>query len=464
MNILFVEDNKLFAKEIRQQLQAFGNVHYAMNLPDAIELINQHNFDVAFVDLYLGKTEAGTEIIRRINVVKAKHNLSTEIFVITNDESEHTIDKIYSLGVDHYFTKTKLGSSINGEIANKLKAINLNNIESLIPKIFCTEHEETVADIKRALRAGVNKKININFEGPSGSGKTYASKQIAMLLDGDSAPFQSLNISELSSELVESQLFGHEKGAFTGAISKQKGIFQLANNGSLFLDEIQTLEPRLQVKLLKPLDEKIIRPAHGELISLNVRVMTGTNENLLELVERKKFRLDLYERLKGTQIRFFPLKYRKNDILLLIENFKSSFQKEIRLTGCAHDALMSYDWPGNIRELSDVFNVAVETSSGKIDGDSIIKAIKSRNGHGDKEFLKEKPFFDPQIHGKFLLENDFKTFKEEFQLQSFRFLQQKFSGTGMQAKICKMTGMNKSSYKLLEQKLQNRELIEGGFQ
>ena len=210
-----------------------------------------------------------------------------------------------------------------------------------------------------------------------------------------SNPFIKVHCAALSENLLESELFGHEKGAFTGAIKEKKGRFELANKGTIFLDEIGEISPNIQVKLLRVIQEKSFERVGGEkTINVDVRIIAATNRNLKKEVEEGRFREDLYYRLNVVQITVPPLRERKEDILLMmssfIQNFSEENDKNIKeITKKAKTALYNYNWPGNVRELKNVLEAAVVLSKdGVIDINDLPPYLKNEDELGN--FLKIK--------------------------------------------------------------------------
>ncbi len=203
------------------------------------------------------------------------------------------------------------------------------------------------------------------IRGESGTGKELVAQAIHYHSVRAKNPFIKVNCAALPESVIESELFGHEKGAFTGAISKRMGRFELANGGTIFLDEIGDLSPSLQVKLLRVLQEKEFERVGGtETIKVNVRVIAATNRNLEKLMEEEKFRQDLYYRLNVFPIHIPPLRERKTDILLLADYFVEKYSRANgknvkRISTPAIDMMMSYHWPGNVRELENCIERAV---------------------------------------------------------------------------------------------------------
>ena len=216
--------------------------------------------------------------------------------------------------------------------------------------------------------------ITVSITGETGSGKEVVAKAIHYNSDRHKKPFVAVNVAAIPRELIESELFGHEKGAFTGAVTRRIGKFEEANNGTLFLDEIGELDINLQAKLLRVLQEReVTRIGSNEVTPINARIIVATHKNLLEEVKNKTFREDLYYRLIGLPITVPALRERGNDILILSKYFMDIFCKENNLSKKslstdAQQKLIGYPFPGNVRELKSVIELAVVMS----DGDTIL--------------------------------------------------------------------------------------------
>jgi len=207
--------------------------------------------------------------------------------------------------------------------------------------------------------------VTVLLRGPSGSGKELIAQAIHYASNRSSGPFVAIDCATLPETLVESELFGYEKGAFTGAEARKLGKFELAEGGTLFLDEIGNLPPNTQVKLLRALQEKKIERLGGKRpIRVNVRVITATNVNLEKAIEAGRFREDLYHRLNVFPIHLPPLKDREGDVLLLAKYFLAEFNKELRkkvkkISEETIELLVKYRWPGNVRELENTIKSAI---------------------------------------------------------------------------------------------------------
>ena len=211
--------------------------------------------------------------------------------------------------------------------------------------------QELYRQITRMAASG----MNVLIRGESGTGKELAAKAIHNAGLGEQRPFLAINCASLSDQLLESELFGHVRGAFTGAVRSKEGLFQTASGGTLFLDEIGSISPSMQQTLLRVLEEHKIRPVGGtEFISVNTRVIAATNENLEKAMEEGRFRLDLFHRLNVLPLEMTPLRERREDIMPLARHLLSKFgYKDISLGDEAMSVLKNAPWPGNVRELEN---------------------------------------------------------------------------------------------------------------
>lgn len=220
--------------------------------------------------------------------------------------------------------------------------------------------------------------INVSITGETGTGKEVVSKAIHYNSDRKKKPFVAVNMAAIPKELVESELFGHEKGAFTGAVARKAGKFEEANGGTIFLDEIAELDLNLQSKILRVLQEReVIRVGGSETVKLDIRLIVATHKNLADEVKKGNFREDLYYRIIGLPIELPPLRERGNDVLLLAKHFTDEFSKDnklgsVTLSSDAKQKLMGYHFPGNIRELKAMMELAaVMCTDGEVKPDDI---------------------------------------------------------------------------------------------
>src|ERR1043166_3150676 len=221
------------------------------------------------------------------------------------------------------------------------------------------------------------------ISGESGTGKELIARNIHALSGRKDGPFIALNCGAIPGELLESELFGHERGAFTGAVGSRPGMFQVARGGTIFLDEVAEMSPPLQVKLLRVLQEYECRPVGGDrMIKTDVRVIAASNKELFDEVSKGRFREDLFYRLQVIPIRLPPLRDRRSDIPLLIEHFLEKMnsrrpQGPVRLSETAQVQMWEYDWPGNVRELENVVEQLVILAAGDtVDDDNLPPSIR----------------------------------------------------------------------------------------
>ncbi len=220
--------------------------------------------------------------------------------------------------------------------------------------------------------------INVSITGETGTGKEVVAKAVHYNSERKKKNFVAVNMAAIPKELIESELFGHEKGAFTGAIARKAGKFEEANGGTIFLDEIAEMDLSLQSKLLRVLQEReVIRVGGNEKVKLDVRLIVATHRNLAEEVKKGQFREDLYYRIIGLPIELPPLRERGNDILILAKHFADEFGKENKLgtlqfSNEAKDKLLQYHFPGNVRELKSIVELAaVMCENNEIGADDI---------------------------------------------------------------------------------------------
>lgn len=227
---------------------------------------------------------------------------------------------------------------------------------------------KSMKNVLELVKSIAPKNVNILLTGETGSGKEMVANLIHHNSPRASGPFIKMNCAAFSEGVLESELFGHEKGAFTGAITTRVGRFELANNGTIFLDEIGDIPPGTQIKLLRVLQERELERVGGnKTIKLNVRVIAATNQDLKHLIHEKKFREDLYYRLNVVNITLPPLRDRKDDIPPLVSHFIAKFneEKEYHIKGITREAmqmLLNYKWPGNVRELENTVESAMALS------------------------------------------------------------------------------------------------------
>jgi transcriptional regulator with PAS, ATPase and Fis domain len=243
--------------------------------------------------------------------------------------------------------------------------------------------------------------IPVMIYGESGTGKEMAARAIHIRSPRSGSPFVAVNCAALPEELLESELFGYRKGAFTGAHRDKKGYFQAAHQGTLFLDEVSEMSPRMQAKLLRVLQERTVQPVGGTSPSaIDVRVIGASNQDLKTMIEQGTFREDLFYRLNVMELMMPPLRERREDIPVLIDHFMQKYAKAesstIHFSNESLDQLMSCEWPGNIRELENLIRRLMLTHNGQSVSSEDLPAPYKRTGEGDSapwtEGLIEEPF------------------------------------------------------------------------
>ena len=386
MKIHVVEDDRVFNKLIEHSLSLnpdfeidtyFDGDSFIKHLPD--------NPDVVTLDLGL-PDYGGNEILKKIK----KYNPDIEVIIISGQDSITTAVNLLKEGAYDYITKDenikdRLLNSVNN-IRNKKKLLDeISQLKSEIAHKYnfgnaiigdSPAMKEVFALLEKAVKVP---NINVSVYGDTGTGKELVAKTIHYNSIRKAKPFIAVNMGAIPRDLIESELFGHEKGAFTGAIMTKKGKFEEAEGGTIFLDEIGEMDINLQVKLLRVLQEReITRVGGNEVIKVNTRIITATNKDLMDEVKKGNFREDLYYRLLGLPIHLPPLKDRQNDIITLSQFFLNSFCEDndlepMAFTSRAKKKLLGYAFPGNVRELKAIIELsAVMASSQQIDEENIL--------------------------------------------------------------------------------------------
>lgn len=282
--------------------------------------------------------------------------------------------KTRHLSINTALLKNEEGLIIGGvEIlkdVTKLKELELSLKEKYSFNNFIGKNHK-IREVFELIKDVAPTKATVLIEGETGTGKELIANAIFHNSPRNNKPFIKFNCAALTESLVESELFGHKKGAFTGAISDKPGRFSLANEGTLFLDEVADLSPKTQVKLLRAIQEGEFEPVGGAItLKVDVRIIAATNKNLKEEVAKGNFREDLYYRLKVVTLELTPLRHRKDDIPILANHFKNTFNNEMdkditNISPAVMNILMDYDYPGNVRELEHIIEHGFVRCSGK---------------------------------------------------------------------------------------------------
>ncbi len=318
--------------------------------------------DIILLDIMLPDID-GIEILKR---VKSRNKQLPVIMLSAQGSVEIALESL-RLGAFDYFPKpidqNRLGPAIKNALQNYELHKRVEELEDNIQKEYSFDNivssDQNMQSLFKMISKVLNNDITVLINGESGTGKELVARAIHYNGNRKDEPFIVVNCASIPRELLESELFGHEKGSFTGAHQRKIGKFELAKNGTIFLDEIGEMEMSLQAKILRVIQQKEFdRVGGNEVIPTNARILSATNRDLQQAVENREFREDLYYRLSSFPIVIPPLRERKGDVVILINYFIESFNKKMGMeikgvTKPALKVLYDYDWPGNVRELEN---------------------------------------------------------------------------------------------------------------
>ena len=358
--ILVIDDEAAIRRILREILEHEKyNVDDAASAVDALPLVKENEYDAILCDIKMPHMD-GIEFLE-----KAKEISDAPIIMISGHGTIDTAVEAIKKGAFDYISKPPELNRLLITLRNALDKSKLMTETKALKKAVSRKHQmigssKPMMEIHDMIEKVAPTNARVLIEGENGTGKELVARQLHELSNRSYAPFIEVNCAAIPSELIESQLFGHEKGSFTSAIKMKKGDFELANNGTLFLDEIGDMSLPAQAKVLRALQENKITRVGGESeISVNVRVIAATNKNLKEEIQKGNFREDLYHRLSVIIINVPPLRDRLDDIPKLIEYFVNNISSEMgkatpTFTQDAIEELQKYRWTGNIRELHNV--------------------------------------------------------------------------------------------------------------
>ena len=370
MKVAIVEDDINMRKSLSLALKSYGfEIVEFRNATDALKKLDD-SIDLIITDITMPKMD-GIEFVKELN---GKY----EVIMITGNATLNRAIECIRLGVKDFLTKPFEIEDLIAAIKRQERVKKVTKGKKNKIKLdFIAEDENTKKVLEIAKKVAPTK-ANVLLLGESGVGKEEFAKFIHQN-SGRSGEFIAVNMSAIPENLIESELFGYEKGAFTDAVKEKKGLFELAEGGTLFLDEIAEMPYHLQAKLLRVLQEReFYRLGGTKPKKLDVRIISATNQNIEERIKSNKFREDLYYRLNTIPIKIPPLRERKNDILPIAKNILENVIKEYNLEDKflnkdAENKLLSYEWPGNIRELINVIQrAAILSESNEITDKDII--------------------------------------------------------------------------------------------
>lgn len=372
-NVLVIDDDALVFEFIQDALAGQAKFHFSPSGQCIASFLQRQPIDLVFIDLHL-PTISGHDIIDNIN----NYDESTQMVVVSASEEIEDAILAFRSGIHDYLKKPLATNDVQRVFSKCIKqnqTVKSNRVfleqAGHLDDTLIIGNSTAIGGLKQQISQLTGSNIDVLITGESGTGKELVAKTLHAQEGNKTRPFVTLNCSAIPRELMESVLFGHEKGSFTGAVKKQIGKFELANGGDIFLDEIGTLPLELQAKLLRVLQEREIEPVGlGHSKKLQFRVIAATNENLVEQVKTNQFRKDLYYRLNKATIQIPPLRARKDDLPTLIDHFLHKHTRnpasKKAVTPAAMNRLTSHDWPGNVRELENIMENLIFTLPGQL--------------------------------------------------------------------------------------------------
>lgn len=374
--ILVADDEVQICELLRELLLEEGAEVQLVNTGnDALKRLQQESFDAAIVDVLMPGMDG-------LTLLQESRNLGYDvpIIIVTAQNSSSTTIEAMQRGAYDYLSKPFDLNEVLQVLERAVEHYRLTRRVHILeqqvtrdPRDIMIGHSLPMQQVYKMIGRVAQSDSTVLITGESGTGKELVAQVLHRSSSRANAPFIAVNCAALPESLLESELFGHEKGAFTGAVAQRKGLFEQANKGSLFLDEIGEISHSTQKKLLRVLQERtLVRVGGNAPIKIDVRVVTATNRDLLEEVQAARFREDLYYRLNVINIHMPPLRDRKDDISLLINHFLNKHRYTTKtsqqISQEAMQLLTSYDWPGNVRQLENTIERAIVLAQGSLIG------------------------------------------------------------------------------------------------
>ena len=372
--VLIVDDEKHTREGLQRALEHEFDVYLAQDAQTALNLLESEHFDLMLADLRMPGMDGLKLIKRAVSLTRPPICI-----LMTAYGTYETGVEAMKIGAYDCISKPVNLDELEVKIKKAIRSRNLEkeNVElkQQLDEKYGLENiigtSEPMKAVYEVIQQVAPSRATVLIQGSSGTGKELVAHAIHQLSPRKNGPYVAVHCAALATNLLESELFGHERGAFTGAVERRQGRFELADGGTLFLDEIGEIDPQVQVKVLRVLEERQYERVGGQkTISTDVRLIAASNRDLGELVKEGKFRDDLYYRLNVVTIHLPPLRERIEDIPLLVNHFLTEYARENNrppkeLTQDAMNALLAYSWPGNVRELRNYIERAVVLSKGE---------------------------------------------------------------------------------------------------
>ena len=386
LRILVVDDEKDYCDVLDMILGTKGyHVTTCLSAIDALDTLEKQTFDVIISDLFMPEMDG----VQFLEIVKSKYEDTYVIIMTAFGTIENAVDAMQK-GAFTYFIKGNKPEELLIEIEKINQLITVISENKYMKEKYTNEfmlqsRNPVYNHLLRIAEKAANSDVNILILGESGAGKEIIARHIHACSPRNNHLFMDINCHAFSDNLLESELFGHEKGAFTGAINKRVGRFEAANGGTLFLDEIGDISLETQAKLLRSIETKqIYRIGKNEPIDVDFRLISATNKNIEEEIKAGRFREDLFYRISTIVLEVPPLRKRKEDIPLLVDYFFNKCQSEMKknikeVQQPVLDFLESYDYPGNIRELKNIIERLVVLSENGTIGSNCLPTVRARS-------------------------------------------------------------------------------------
>lgn len=386
--ILIVDDDRNLLELLTMRLESEGHEVTAMaREEDAVEAAKNQIYDLSIVDLQLAQ-RSGISLMKDLHLIQPE----MPVIILTGYGSIESAVEAMRKGAFNYLTKPfepeDFLLQVERALENRRLASEVKRLEGLLEERYGFEHivarSEKMKRVLEMVSQIARTDSTVFIHGESGTGKELIAKAIHLGSERKNKPFIAINCAALPEPLLESKLFGHEKGAFTGAVRSAKGLFAQAHEGTIFLDEIGDMSLTIQAKLLRVLQERQFYPVGSEtLVEVDVRVLVATNKDLEDQVKQGLFREDLFYRIHVIPIYLPPLRERKEDIPLLVEHFLRKFNEQMKkdvkgLTPEAMQKLMLYDWPGNVREMENVIEFAMALTRNELISEDLILQTREK--------------------------------------------------------------------------------------